>query len=61
LSQVPEKIFVSGNDPDRWSGPAQVLEGGLGCRMTGIEFQSRTLILTCDPAAVCFLFDMAFP
>jgi hypothetical protein len=29
--------------------------------MPGTELQSRTLILTCDPAAVDFLFDTAIP
>jgi hypothetical protein len=43
------------------AGLVRILEERLGCRMTGTEFQSRTLILTCDPAAGYFLFDTAFP
>lgn len=43
------------------AGLVRVLEGGLGCHIPGTELQSRTLILTCDPAAGYFLFDTAFP
>jgi len=42
------------------AGLVRALEGTLGCRMPGTELQSRSLILTCDPAAVDFLFDTAF-